>query len=166
MKKYYFAIKIIQIFYYKYRTGSKKVLQTEFRFWSLRKRFSYVTEVADAIYLVILGFFALQRNYFWSAKKPFLDCKTTTIAMLLGLMRRAKVALLKRKGAFSDGSQLHIHALKHRNSLSIKTIIAARSKLTNFALKISSRVQLAVLSGQKCKYSNEAQLAPVEVVLC
>ena len=71
----------------------KKVLQTEFRFWSLQKRFLYVTEVADAIYLVIPGFFALQRDYFWSAKKPFLDCKTTTIAMLLGLMRRAKVAL-------------------------------------------------------------------------
>lgn len=93
MKKYYFAIKIIQNFYYKYRTGSKKVLQTEFRFWSLRKRFLYVTEVADAIYLVILGFFALQKDYFWSAKKPFLDCKTTTIAMLLGVMRRDKVAL-------------------------------------------------------------------------
>ena len=104
----------------KYRTGSKKVLQTEFRFWSLRKRFLYVTEVADAIYLVILGFFALQRDYFLSAKKPFLDCKTTTIAMLLGLMRRTKVVLLKRKGAFSDGSQLHIYTLKHRNTLSIK----------------------------------------------
>ena len=86
--------------------------------------------------------------------------------MLLGLMRRAKVVLLKRKGAFSDGSQLHIYTLKHRNTLSIKTIIAARSKLTNFELKISSRVQLAVLSGQKCKYSNEAQHAPVEEVMC
>ena len=79
------------------------------------------------------------------------------------------IAILSRigvKGAFSDGSQLHIYTLKHRNTLSIKTIIAARSKLTNFELKISSRVQLAVLSGQKCKYSNEAQLAPVEEVMC
>ena len=81
-------------------------------------------------------------------------------------MRRAKVALLKRKGAFSDGLQLHIYTLKHRNSLSIKTIIAARSKLTNFELKISSRVQLAVLSGQKCEYSSEAQLAPAKKVRC
>ena len=136
----------------KYRTGSKKVLQTEFRFWSLRKRFSYVTEVADAIYLVILGFFALQRDYFWSAKKPFLDCKTTTIAMQRRLFWSAKVAILKRKGAFFNVLKLHSCIVKRYNSLSTSMIIAARSKLTNFELKISSCVQLAVLSGQECKY--------------
>lgn len=86
--------------------------------------------------------------------------------MLLGLMRRTKVVLLKRKGAFSDGSRLHIYALKHRNTLSIKTIIAARSKLTNFELKISSRVQLAVLSGQECKYRSGLRFAQVEKVMC
>ena len=37
--------------------------------------FLYVTGVADAIYLVILGFFALQRDYIWSAKKPFCFAK-------------------------------------------------------------------------------------------
>lgn len=152
MKKCDFVIKIVQVSTCKYRTDSKKVLQTEFRFWSLRKRFLYVTEVADAIYLVILGFFALQRDYFWSAKKPFLDCKTTTIAMLLGLMRRTKVVLLKRKGAFFNVLKLHSCIGKRYNSLSTSMIIAARSKLTNFELKISSYVQLAVLSGQECKY--------------
>lgn len=62
--------------------------------------------------------------------------------------------------------QLHIYTLKHRNTLSIKTIIAARSKLTNFELKISSRVQLAVLSGQECKYRSKLRFAPVEKVRC
>ena len=122
--------------------------------------------MADAIYLVILGFFALQRDYFWSAKKPFLDFKTTTIAMLLGLMRRTIVVLLKRKGAFSDGSLLHIYTLKRHNTLNIKTIIAARSKLTNFELKISSRVQLAVLSDQECKYRSGLRFAQVEKMMC
>lgn len=166
MKKYYFAIKIIQNFYYKYRTGSKKVLQTEFRFWSLRKRFLYVTEVADAIYLVILGFFALQRDYFLSAKKPFLHCKTTTIAMQMRLFWSAKVALLKRKGAFFNVLKLHSCIGKRYNSLSTSMIIAARSKLTNFELKISSRVQLAVLSGQECKYRSGLRFAQVEKVMC
>lgn len=77
----------------KYRTCSKKVLQMENRFWSFRRRFLYVTDVADTVFFIKKGFLAIQMEYFWSAKKPFLDCKTTTIAMLLGLMRRAKVAL-------------------------------------------------------------------------
>ena len=166
MKKYYFAIKIIQNFYYKYRTGSKKVLQTEFRFCSFRRRFLCVTEVADAVFFVQKGFLAIQMEYFWKARKPFLHCKTTTIAMQMRLFWSAKVALLKRKGAFFNVLKLHSCIGKRYNSLSTSMIIAARSKLTNFELKISSRVQLAVLSGQECKYSNEAQLAPVEEVMC
>ena len=136
----------------KYRTGSKKVLQTEFRFCSFRRRFLCVTEVADAVFFVQKGFLAIQMEYFWKARKPFLHCKTTTIAMQMRLFWSAKVALLKRKGAFFNVLKLHSCIGKRYNSLSTSMIIAARSKLTNFELKISSYVQLAVLSGQECKY--------------
>lgn len=47
--------------------------------------FWYVTEVADAVFFVQKGFLAIQMEYFWKARKPFLHCKTTTIAMQMRL---------------------------------------------------------------------------------
>ena len=55
------------------------------RFWSFRRRFLYVTDVADAVFFVKKGFLAIQMEYFWKARKPFLHCKTTTIAMQMRL---------------------------------------------------------------------------------
>lgn len=151
MKKYYFAIKIIQNFYCKYRTCSKNLLQTKNRFWSFRRRYLYVTEVADAVFFFKKGFLAIPMEYFWKARKPFLhakrlllQCKWGPFEVLKLPFWGAKVALLKRKGAFFNVLKLHSCAGERYNSLSTSIIIAARSKLTNFELKISSRVQLAV----------------------
>ena len=33
------------------------------------------------VFFFIQGFVALQNDYFWSATKPLLHCKTTTVAM-------------------------------------------------------------------------------------
>lgn len=59
----------------KYRTSSKKLLQTKNRFWSFRRRFLYVTDVADAVYFVKKGFLAIQMEYFWKARKSFCIAK-------------------------------------------------------------------------------------------
>lgn len=157
----------------KYHTCSKKLLQMKNRFWSFRKLFLHVTEVADAMFFVKKDFLAIQMEYFWKARKPFciakrllLHCKTTTSEVLKLSFWSAKVVLLKRKGAFFDVLELHSCARKRYNSLSTSMIIAARAKLKNFEQKTSSCSQMAVLSGQKCKYRSEAQLAPVEKVRC
>lgn len=157
----------------KYHTCSKKVLQTKNRFWSFRRRFLYVTEVADAVYFVKKGFLAIQMEYFWKARKPFcfakrllLQCKWGPSEVLKLSFWCAKVALLKRKGAFFEGLELHSCVRKRYNSLSTSMIIVARAKLKNFEQKASLCCQMAVLSGQKCKYRSEAQLAQVEKVRC
>ena len=33
------------------------------------------------VFLFNKGFVALQKDYFWSATKPLLNCKTTTVVM-------------------------------------------------------------------------------------
>lgn len=153
----------------KYHTGSKKLLQTKNRFWSFRRRFLYVTDVADAVFFIKKGFLAIQMEYFWKARKPFcfakrllLQCKWGPSEVLKLLFWSAKVALLKRKGAFFEGLELHRCARKRYNSLSTSMIIAARAKLKNFEQKTSLCCQMAVLSGLKCKYRSEALLAPVK----
>ena len=153
----------------KYHTGSKKLLQMKNRFWSFRRRFLYVTDVADAVYFVKKGFLAIQMEYFWKARKPFcfakrliLQCKWGPSEVLKLPFWRAKVALLKRKGAFFESLELHSCARERYNSLNTSMIIAARAKLKNFEQKASSCCQMAVLSGLKCKYRSEAQLAPVK----
>lgn len=157
----------------KYHTGSKKLLQTKNRFWSFRRRFLYVTEVADAVFFVKKGFLAIQMEYFWKARKPFcfakrllLQCKWGPSEVLKLPFWRAKVVLLKRKGAFFESLELHSCARERYNSLSTSMIIVARAKLKNFEQKASLCCQMAVLSGLKCKYRSEAQLAPVEKVRC
>lgn len=157
----------------KYRTCSKKVLQTKNRFWSFRKLFLHVTKVADAVFFVQKGFLAIQMEYFWKARKPFciakrllLQCKWGPSEVLKLPFWSAKVVLLKRKGAFFESLELHSCARERYNSLNTSMIIAARAKLKKFEQKASSCSQMAVLSGQKCKYRSEAQLAPVEKVRC
>lgn len=59
----------------KYHTCSKKVLQTKNRLQSFRRRFLYVTEVADTVFFVKKGFLAIQMEYFWKARKPFCIAK-------------------------------------------------------------------------------------------
>lgn len=153
----------------KYRTCSKKLLQMKNRFWSFRKLFLHVTEVANAVFFVKKGFLAIQMEYFWKARKPFciakrllLQCKWGPSEVLKLPFWRAKVVLLKRKGAFFEGLELHSCTRKRYNSLSTSMIIAARSKLKNFEQKASLCCQMAVLSGLKCKYRSEALLAPVK----
>ena len=59
----------------KYHTCSKKLLQTKNRFQSFRRRFLYVTDVADTVFFVKKGFLAIQMEYFWKSKKPFCFAK-------------------------------------------------------------------------------------------
>lgn len=142
------------------------MLQSEFRFWSFRRRFFVCNGGGGCRVFRQKGLSCNPNGILLEGKEALLLCKTTTIAMQMRLFWSAKVALLKRNGVFFNVLKLHSCIGKRYNSLSTSMIIAARSKLTNFELKISSRVQLAVLSGLKCKYSNEAQLAPVEKVRC
>ena len=65
----------------KYCTGSKKVLQNKNRFQRMEKPFLMVFPWLFITFLIIQGFFAFQKDYIWSARKPFLHCKTTTVVL-------------------------------------------------------------------------------------
>ena len=65
----------------KYRTGSKKVLQIKNRFWRLRKGILCVFEVTMTCWFSILGFFALQKDYYCYATVALLRSKWTTVAL-------------------------------------------------------------------------------------
>ncbi|WP_294788638.1 hypothetical protein, partial [Prevotella sp.] len=58
------------------------------------------------IYLVILGFFALQKDYYCYATVVLLRGKCTTTAWQISLEWSAKVVLFEQKGAFFQRENL------------------------------------------------------------
>ena len=105
------------------------------------------------------GFFALLKLSFRRAKKPFCiaikpllhyDC--TPFALQNDPFCAAKGVVLPWNVVLLAFRRLHIRGTNHCIHLYISNICAARAKLKNFEPKTSLLVQLAVLSGQKCKY--------------
>ena len=128
----------------KYRTGSKKVLQIKNRFWRFLTLFLSVfhrkilpQSSFRASLLSKRTTFAMQKDSFWRARKPLLHCKCSPFEIKRTFFCTCSLRIL-----------LHIRV----NTLSMSDISLMRSKLTNFEPKIFLCVQLAVLSGQKCKY--------------
>ena len=112
--------------------------------------FSVVLQRQLFMFLLIRGFFAEQMDHFCKAKGLKLESKTTTV--------------VGQKDSFCKKMKLFVScddcAFWQHSSQPIvyQQYITNRSKLTNFAPKISLCVQLVVLSDGKCKYCHGAAL--------
>ena len=98
------------------------------------------------------GFFALLKLSFRRAKKPLLHYDCTPFALQNEPFWSAKRTLLPQNVVLLEFPRLHIGFTHWHIALYISNICAARAKLKNFAPNVVLLVQLAVLSGQKCKY--------------
>ena len=106
--------------------------------------FSVVLQRQLFMFLLIRGFFAEQMDHFCKAKGLQWESKRTTV--------------VRQKDSFCNKMKLFLNCgnctLEPQSSqlFMYQQYIATRAKLTNFEPKISLCVQLAVLSGYKCKY--------------
>ena len=101
--------------------------------------FSVVLQRQLFMFLLIRGFFAEQIDHFCKAKGLQLESKTTTVVgQKDSFCKKMKLFVSCDDCAFGQYSSQPIVYQQH---------ITNRSKLTNFAPKISLCVQLAVLSG-------------------
>ena len=80
---------------------------------------------------------------------------------------RAKVVLLQRKGVLLSLRFLLTQPYNLRNLMYINVLSPARSKLKNFAPKISLRVQLAVLSDKNANIrdTGKAEIKNYAIIL-
>ena len=101
--------------------------------------FSVVLQRQLFMFLLIRGFFAEQMDHFCKAKGLKLESKTTTVVgQKDSFCKKMKLFVSCDDCAFGQHSSQPIVYQQH---------ITNRSKLTNFAPKISLCVQLVVLSG-------------------